>query len=66
MPCTRAAITRGPPSGLKPARILPGSGIVFTWSTGMLPDWSELDSKGMKSMAAPAFLPIAPAEATVT
>ena len=44
----------------------PGSGIIFTFSSGTGPDSSELESSGVNSILAPSFLDSDPAEATVT
>ena len=64
-PWMRAAITRGPPCGLKLARIFAGSGI-FTWSTGTSPDRGDDVSNGVKSILASGALARKPDEATVT
>ena len=64
-PRMRAAITRGPPSGLNSASTFDGSGI-FTWSTASSPERALLVSSGVNSIDAFGALPSEPADATVT
>ena len=64
-PRTRAAMTRGPPSGLKPASTLAGSGVLIS-STGISPLRSLLVRIGVKSIEAFGAFDRKPEDATVT
>src|ERR1700728_525452 len=63
-PRTRAAMTRGPPSGLKFARIFAGSGIARP-SRGTSPESGLLVSNGVNSIVALGALARKPDDATV-